>query len=130
MNIPDELKYTQNDEWIKVEANTCTIGITDYAQDQLSDIVYFESLVSEGEGIEKGDSLATVESVKAAADVYSPVAGSVLAINEDLADIPETINSDPYGDAWMVKVEISDLGELDELLDAEAYKKTIEEREA
>lgn len=130
MNIPDELKYTQNDEWIKVEDKTGTIGITDYAQDQLSDIVYFESLVSEGETIEKGDSLATVESVKAAADVYSPIAGTVVAINEDLTDTPELINSDPYGDAWMVKVEISDLGELDELLDVEAYQKTIEDREA
>lgn len=130
MNIPDELKYTQNDEWIKVEDVTGTIGITDYAQDQLSDIVYFESLVSEGEAIEKGDSLATVESVKAAADVYSPVAGTVVAINEDLADIPETINSDPYGDAWMVKVEIADMDELDELLDAEAYNKSVEDREA
>jgi glycine cleavage system H protein len=130
MNIPDELKYTQNDEWIKVEDNTGTIGITDYAQDQLSDIVYFEALVSEGETIEKGDSLATVESVKAAADIYSPIAGTVVAINEDLADIPEAINSDPYGDAWMVKVKISDLGELDEQLDSEAYKKTIEDREA
>jgi glycine cleavage system H protein len=130
MNIPDELKYTQNDEWIKVEGKTGTIGITDYAQDQLSDIVYFESLVSEGETIEKGDSLATVESVKAAADVYSPIAGTVVAINEDLDDTPELINSDPYGDAWMVKVEINDLDELDELLGVEAYQKTIEDREA
>lgn len=130
MNIPDGLKYTQNDEWIQVENNIGTIGISDYAQDQLSDIVYFESLVSEGETIEKGDSLATVESVKAAADVFSPVAGIVVSINEELADIPETINSDPYGEAWMVKIEISNSGELDELLDAEAYKKTIEEREA
>ena len=130
MNIPDELKYSQNDEWIRVEGDTGTVGITDYAQDQLSDIVYFEALVAEGETIEKGDSLATVESVKAAADVYSPVAGTVVAINEDLADTPEAINGDPYGDAWMVKIVISDSGELDELLDAEAYKKTIEDREA
>lgn len=129
MNIPEKLKYTQNDEWINIEGNNGTIGITDYAQDQLSDIVYFEALVSEGDEIDKGDSLATVESVKAAADVYSPVNGTITAVNDDLAEKPEIINSDPYGDAWMVKIEIRDSGDLEDLMDVNAYKKNVEERE-
>jgi glycine cleavage system H protein len=127
MNIPAELKYTQNDEWIKVEGNVGTIGITDYAQDQLSDVVFVEVVVSEGETVEKGASCATVESVKAAADVYMPVSGKVIAVNEDLGAAPETINSDPYGAAWMVKVELSDPAELDALMDASAYTAKIEE---
>lgn len=129
MNIPTDLKYTENDEWIRVEGNIGTIGITDYAQDQLSDIVYVEVLVAEGESVSKGDSCATVESVKAAADVYMPVSGNIIAVNDDLADEPELINSEPYGAAWMVKVEISDSSELESLLDSDAYIKLIEERE-
>jgi glycine cleavage system H protein len=126
MNIPNELKYTKNDEWIKITGDTGTVGITDNAQDQLSDIVYFEVLVSEGDEIQQGDSLATVESVKAAADIYAPVSGTVTAINEDLADKPEMINSDPYGKAWMVKLTIRDTNELDQLMDAATYQKRIE----
>lgn len=129
MNIPEDLKYTENDEWIRVEGNTGTVGITDYAQDQLSDIVYVEIIVDEGESLKKGDSCATVESVKAAADVYLPVGGTVTAINEDLGDTPELVNSDPYGAAWMVKVEISNPDELDDLMDAAAYRKYCEQRE-
>jgi glycine cleavage system H protein len=129
MNIPEDLKYTENDEWIRVEGNTGTVGITDYAQDQLSDIVYVEIIVDEGESLKKGDSCVTVESVKAAADVYLPVGGTVTAINEDLGDTPELVNSDPYGAAWMVKVEISNPDELDDLMDAAAYRKYCEERE-
>jgi glycine cleavage system H protein len=105
------------------------VGITDYAQDQLSDIVYVEIIVDEGESLKKGDSCATVESVKAAADVYLPVGGTVTTINEDLGDTPELVNSDPYGAAWMVKVEISNPDELDDLMDAAAYRKYCEERE-
>lgn len=129
MNIPEDLKYTENDEWIRVEANTGTVGITDYAQDQLSDIVYVEIIVDEGESLKKGDSCATVESVKAAADVYLPVGGTVTMINEDLGDTPELVNSDPYGEAWMVKVELTNPEELDKLMDAAAYRKYCEERE-
>jgi glycine cleavage system H protein len=129
MNIPSDLKYTENDEWIRVEGDIGTIGITDYAQEQLSDIVYVEILVSEGETVSKGDSCATVESVKAASDVFMPVSGTVVAINEDLADIPETINSDPYGDAWMCKIQIGDPSELEALLDSDAYQANVEERE-
>lgn len=129
MNIPTDLKYTDNDEWIKVEDTIGTIGITDYAQDQLSDIVFVEIVVSEGEQVAKGDSCATVESVKAAADVYMPISGTVIAINDELADVPETINSDPFGDAWMVKVEIDDPIEIENLLDSQAYTKFLEGRE-
>jgi glycine cleavage system H protein len=129
MNIPADLKYTDNDEWIRLEGSTGTIGISDYAQDQLSDIVFVEIIVSEGEQVAKGDSCATVESVKAAADIYMPVSGTVIVVNENLADAPETINSDPYGDAWMVKIQISDTSELDDLNDSVAYQKLIKEKE-
>jgi glycine cleavage system H protein len=130
MNIPSDLKFTENDEWIRVEDNTGTIGITDYAQEQLSDIVFVEIIAEEGESLNKGDTCATVESVKAAADVYMPVSGNIVAINdEELPDAPELINTDPYGEAWMLKVELSNPSELDNLLDAEAYKSFCEERE-
>ncbi len=121
MKTPANLKYTDNDEWIHLEGSTGTVGITDYAQDQLSDVVFVEVLVDEGETVEQGETIATVESVKAAADVYAPVSGTIEAINEDLADNPELINADPFGEAWMVKIEISDPSELDDLLDAETY---------
>jgi glycine cleavage system H protein len=127
MNIPAELKYTQNDEWIKVEGNIGTVGISDYAQTQLSDVVFVEILAGVGDVVNKGDSCATVESVKAAADVYIPVSGKILAVNETLPDSPETVNSDPYGAAWMVKIELSNPGELDELLDAAAYTAKTQE---
>lgn len=129
MNFPKDLKYTTSDEWVGVTGDEAAIGISDYAQDQLSDIVYLEIVVSEGDAVGKGDAIATVESVKAAADIYTPVGGTVTAINEDLADTPELINTDPYGDAWMVKLELSDAAELDGLLDGEAYAKNVQERE-
>jgi len=129
MNIPNDLKYTKNDEWIRVEENVGTVGITDYAQDQLSDIVYVEIVLAEGERVSQGDTCATVESVKAAADVYLPVSGVITAVNEDLPDAPETINSDPYGKAWMVKIELSDPTELDGLLDADGYQQLIASKE-
>lgn len=129
MDIPTELNYTDNDEWIKIDGNVGLIGISDYAQDQLSDIVFVEVIVSEGEIVKKGDACATVESVKAATDVYMPVSGEIISVNDELADVPETINSDPYGDAWMVKVELSDPTEIDGLLDCNGYEKLIEERE-
>ena len=129
MNIPADLKYTKNDEWIRVEGNVGTVGITDYAQDQLSDIVYVEIVAAEDELSEQNDTCATVESVKAAADVYLPVSGKIVAINETLADTPEVVNSDPYGEAWMVKIEISDPEELDTLLDAATYEQKIQAEE-
>ncbi len=129
MNFPKDLKYTDSNEWIKVEGDIATIGITDYAQDQLSDVVFMEVVVLEGDDLEKGDTIVTVESVKAAADVYSPVSGTVVAINEMLPDAPEKINSDPYGEAWMIKIELSDPSELDILMDAAAYENYIQEQE-
>lgn len=121
MKTPANLKYTDNDEWIRIEGHTGTVGITDYAQDQLSDVVFVELLVDEGETVDQGDTIATVESVKAAADVYAPVSGTIKAVNEDLTESPELINTDPFGEAWMIKIELSDSSELDDLLDAETY---------
>jgi glycine cleavage system H protein len=127
MNIPTNLKYTENDEWVQVDGQSGTVGISDYAQEQLSDIVFVEIVVAEGDTVQKGDICATVESVKAAADVYMPVSGTITAINEALPDTPEMINSDPYGGAWLVKVELSDPSELDDLLDAAAYESKTQE---
>ncbi len=129
MDIPKDLKYTESDEWVRVEGDTATTGITDYAQDQLSDIVYVEHVVDEGDTVEKGEAHSAVESVKAAADVYMPIGGTIVAINEDLESSPELVNSDPYGEAWMVRFEITDASQLDDLLDADAYVKHCEERD-
>jgi glycine cleavage system H protein len=130
MNIPTDLKYTQNDEWIRVEGSTGTIGITDFAQDQLSDVVFVEIIAEPDTALKPGDACADVESVKAAAEVYSPVGGTVIEVNEDLLDAPELVNTDPYGEAWMVKIEISDASQLEALLDAAAYLKHCEDRSA
>lgn len=130
MKLEAGYKYTEKDEWVNVEGDTAAIGISDFAQDQLSDIVYLEYLVSEGDEIEKGAEFATIESVKAASEIYSPVGGTVVELNEDLLDIPETVNSDPYGEAWMIKVKLSDPSEVDALMDADAYQKNVEERDS
>jgi glycine cleavage system H protein len=121
MKIPEALKYTDNDEWIRVKGEIGTVGITDYAQDQLSDVVFVELLVDEGETVDLGDTIATIESVKAAADVYAPVSGEIAEINEDLADTPELVNQDPYDGAWLIKIKLSDASELDDLMDADEY---------
>ena len=128
-SVPKELKYTESDEWVLVEGKHATAGITDYAQDQLSDVVYVEALGEPGQDLAKGEPHSTVESVKAAADVYMPIGGKVTEVNDALMDAPELVNSDPYGEAWMVKFEISDDSELENLLDASAYLKLIEEKE-
>ena len=130
MNFPADLKYTTNDEWIRVEGNRGTVGITDYAQDQLSDIVYLEVSLSEGDTAAKGEAFGTIESVKSASDVYLPTGGKITEINETLQGTPEVINSDPYGEGWIVKIEISDTGELDALLDAGAYEAKTQEGDA
>lgn len=126
MNIPENLKYTESNEWVLLEGKVGTIGISDYAQDQLSDIVFAEVIVAEGDQVKKGDTIATIESVKAAADVYSPVSGKVLSVNDQLAGTPEVINTDPYGAAWIIKVELADPAEIGMLLDAAAYEKSIQ----
>jgi len=128
MEFPNNLKYTGNDEWIRVEGNIATVGISDFAQDQLSDIVYVEVTATIGEEVEKGEAFALVESVKAAADVYMPISGKISEVNEALFDTPELVNTDPYGQAWMVKFEVSDPSQLDDLMNIEAYKKSVEER--
>jgi glycine cleavage system H protein len=128
MNIPADLKYSENDEWIRVEGNSGTIGITDFAQDQLSDVVFVEIIAEPDQALDQGDACATVESVKAAADVYMPVGGTITAVNEDLLETPELVNTDPYGEAWMVKVEFTDQSQLNSLLDADTYQKQCEER--
>jgi glycine cleavage system H protein len=125
MKYDPNCRYDEEHEWIRVEGDEGVIGISDYAQDQLSDVVYVE-LPEVGDVFDRGDVLAVVESVKAASDVYMPVTGEVLEINELLEDSPELINQDPYGDAWLVRVTIADPAELDELLDADAYKSYVE----
>lgn len=129
METPKDLKYTKTDEWVKVEGEQAIIGISDFAQDKLSDVVYVEIMVDEKDAVTKGDTLATVESVKAAADVIFPISGTILSINEDLADAPEVLNSDPYEKGWIVKITLDDPSELDELMDAEAYEAYNQERE-
>jgi glycine cleavage system H protein len=124
MNVPENLKYTKEHEWISVNGNIGTIGITDYAQGELGDVVFvdIDSGLSE---IQKNQSFGTIEAVKTVSDMYGPCGGKVLEINSKLADSPEIINSDPFGDGWMVKIEISDMTELNDLLDAAAYKELI-----
>jgi glycine cleavage system H protein len=129
MNIPTNLKFAESNEWIKVEGNLITIGISDYAQSQLSDIVFAEIIVAVDEDLAAGDSIATIESVKAAADVYTPASGKVVAINEELPAAPEVINSDPYEAGWMIKLELSSPADLDKLMDAAAYEKFVQEQE-
>jgi len=128
MNTPKGYKFNKTDEWVKVDGNSAKIGISDFAQDQLSDIVYIEFNKEAGESIEKGQILATIESVKAAADVNSPIKGKVLEVNESLSDTPEVLNEDPYENGWLYKVEFSNPSELDDLLDAEGYDKFCESR--
>ena len=130
MQFPEDLKYAANDEWARVEGDLVTVGVTDYAQDQLSDIVYFEITVDEESEVSKGDAFAILESVKAASDVYAPVSGTVVQANSDLASSPELVNSDPYGEAWMIVLRLSDANELEELMDAAAYQQNVQERSA
>ena len=128
MEFPNELKYTGSDEWIKAEGDTATLGVTDFAQDQLSDVVYFEIVVGVGDTISKGDAVGILESVKAAADINTPVSGEVTEINDALPDNPEVVNSDPYGEAWMVRILMSDPTELEQMMDPAAYQENTEER--
>lgn len=129
MNTPQGLKYAKTDEWVKMEGSEATLGISDFAQDQLSDVVYVELMVEEGDQVSKGDAIATVESVKAAADVNFPASGKIIAVNETLADNPEVLNSDPYSAGWLVKMTLDDPSELDDLMDAAAYEAYNQERE-
>jgi glycine cleavage system H protein len=124
MSIPNNLKYTKEHEWVLVEGNIGTIGITDYAQGELGDVVYVDIDPSISE-VKKGDSLGTIEAVKTVSDVFAPFSGKVLELNDAIKDSPEIVNSDPYGKGWMLKVEIRDSSELNDLLDAAAYQALI-----
>jgi len=126
MKFPDDLKYSRSHEWVRVEENEAMIGITMYAAEELGDIVYVE-LPEEEEEIEKDSAFGVIESVKATADLYSPLSGVVVETNTPLEDSPEDINEDPYGDGWLIRVTLDDAAELDELMDAEEYGKFVEE---
>ncbi|MBE7640733.1 MULTISPECIES: glycine cleavage system protein GcvH [Salegentibacter] len=124
MNIPQDLKYTKDHEWIRVEGDTVTIGITDFAQSELGDIVYVE-VETLDETLDKEEVFGTVEAVKTVSDLYLPISGEIIEFNESLEDEPEKVNSDPYGEGWMIKVKFSDESQLEELLSADAYKEIL-----
>jgi glycine cleavage system H protein len=124
--VPEGLIYTKEHEWIRLEGNEITVGITDYAQNALTDVVWVE-LPEVGATVDSMESFASVESVKSVSEIYAPIAGEVVGVNEDLEDAPETINTDPYGDGWICKMNVENLSDLDSLLDATAYKSLIEE---
>jgi len=121
MNTPTNLKYSKDHEWVKVEGNVATIGITDFAQSQLGDIVFVD-IQTEGEDLEAGEVFGAIEAVKTVADGLMPVSGKVIEVNADLEGAPESVNTDPYGAGWMIKVEMSNPAEYDDLLDAAAYE--------
>ncbi|MFA8449079.1 MAG: glycine cleavage system protein GcvH [Bacteroidales bacterium] len=125
MNIPENLKYTKDHEWLRVEGEEAFIGVTDFAQKELGDIVYVE-VETEGETLDIEETFGTIEAVKTVSDMFMPIAGEVLEFNPALEDAPETINKDPYGEGWIVKVKVTDPSQLEELLDAKAYAATIE----
>ena len=124
MNVPDELKYTKDHEWVRVEGESIVVGVTDFAQKELGDIVYVD-VDTEGETIEKEEVFGSVEAVKTVSDLMMPVSGEIVAFNEALEDEPELVNSDSYGDGWMIKVLVSDFTELDSLLSADQYKELV-----
>lgn len=124
MNVPENLKYTKDHEWVRVEGDVAVIGITEFAQSELGDIVYVE-VETEGESLDSEEVFGSVEAVKTVSDLYMPLSGEVIEFNESLEDAPETVNSDPYGEGWMIKVKMSDTAQLEDLLSAEAYKELI-----
>jgi glycine cleavage system H protein len=126
--IPDQLRYSHEDEWVRDDGDCLVIGISDYAQQQLGDIVFVE-LPEVGSTIDRGDPFGVIESVKAVSDLFAPVSGEVIAVNEELADRPEAVNEDCYGDGWIISVQPSDPEEVDALLDAKAYLKHVADRE-
>lgn len=124
MNVPTNLKYTKDHEWIRVEGDEAVVGVTDFAQSQLGDVVFVE-IETLGEAFDMEEVFGTIEAVKTVSDMFMPVAGEIIAVNESLADAPETVNKDPYGEGWMVRVKITDPSQLDELLTPEQYTSTI-----
>ena len=128
MEFPDDLKYSREHEWVLVEDKVATIGITAFAEQQLGDVVFVE-LPAVGDKVTKDEAMGVVESVKAVSDVYAPVSGTVLEVNDDLPDSTELVNEDPYGDGWMVKIELSDPTDLDELMTAAEYETFVQEQQ-
>jgi len=128
MTFPEDLQYTRDHEWTRLQGNRITVGITDFAQDQLGDVVYVE-LPEVGDVVKKGEAFGVVESTKAVSDLFAPVSGKVVEVNRPLADAPETVNEDAYEEGWMIVVEISDPKELAELMDAATYRKFVEEEQ-
>ena len=124
MNIPESLKYTKDHEWVKVDGNVATVGVTEFAQGELGDIVFVE-IETEGDDLGQNDVFGTIEAVKTVSDLFMPVSGTISEVNAGLEDAPETVNSDPYGEGWMIKVEMSDTAEVDGLLSADEYKAVI-----
>jgi glycine cleavage system H protein len=124
MNVPDELRYTEDHEWVRVEEGKARLGITDYAQDALGDVVYVE-VPEVGSTVELGATVSEVESTKSVSDIYTPVAGTIVEVNTELADAPERLNADPYGEGWICLIEMDDAGQLDRLLDGDAYRALI-----
>lgn len=125
MTIPDSLKYTNDHEWVKVDGDEALIGITEFAQKELGDIVFIE-VETEGETLAKGEAFGTIEAVKTVSDMFMPVNAEVLEFNEELEANPEIVNKDPYGEGWIIKIKIADMAEINELLDADSYKEQIE----
>lgn len=126
MNFPTNVKYTSEHEWIRLENDEAIIGITDYAQDQLGDIVFVD-VTAEGETLEQGEVFGTIEVVKTVSDLFLPIGGEIVEVNPELEDHPELVNKDPYGEGWIIRIKPTDASQMDELLDAEAYKKIINE---
>ena len=126
MNVPDDLRYSSDHEWVRVEGTIITLGITDYAQDALGDVVFVD-VPDVGTVVAVGGTFSEVESTKSVSDIYAPVSGTITEVNADLADSPELLNDDPYGDGWLCKIEVADASELDALLDADGYRALIEE---
>ncbi|MDR1680540.1 MAG: glycine cleavage system protein GcvH [Prevotellaceae bacterium] len=124
MNVPKKLKYTKEHEWVQIENNIATVGITDYAQSQLGDVVYVD-VTTVGDFLEAGDTFGAIEAVKTVADAYMPLSGEVVEMNEELEAAPQLVNQDPYGQGWIIRIEISDPEEISGLLSAEAYEKLI-----
>jgi glycine cleavage system H protein len=122
--VRDDLRYTNNHEWIKIQGEKAIVGITDHAQSELTDIVFIE-LPEVGKEVKKGDELCVVESVKSVSEIYAPISGKVIKVNSQLEDAPEAVNSSPYEEGWLVELEIADKTEIDSLMDAESYKKII-----
>jgi glycine cleavage system H protein len=125
MNVPEELQYSSDHEWIRVDGNRITLGVTDYAQDALGDVVFVD-VPEAGKVVKVGDSFSEVESTKSVSDIYAPVSGTIVEVNGELADAPERLNDDPYGDGWICTIELLDTSELDKLLSAAAYRQLIE----